>query len=76
MNLMTQISNIFFGDEQESNPAKPLRELDEKQLPFVGWTYRRFEKKANKPRADSLFPEEEKSKSEKKKKPKALQKSW
>jgi len=54
--------NYFFGDEgSDSNTTKPyLKDVDEKQLPFVGWTFRRFEKKqALKPRLEQLFLEPE-----------------
>jgi len=54
--------HYFFGDglnQEEPGPSKPMKELDEKQLPFVGWTYRRFEKKpTNKPRVGGLFDDD------------------
>eukprot|EP01126_Amoeba_proteus_P021675 TRINITY_DN2205_c0_g2_i13.p1 TRINITY_DN2205_c0_g2~~TRINITY_DN2205_c0_g2_i13.p1 ORF type:complete len:399 (+),score=89.44 TRINITY_DN2205_c0_g2_i13:310-1506(+) len=49
-------AELFFS-ERHCEDSKARVALDEKDLPFVGWTYRRFEIK-NRPRTDSLFSEE------------------
>jgi len=40
---------IFFGDDYADDfddpTGKPLKDLDDKDLPFVGWTFKRFEPK-------------------------------
>jgi len=69
--------NFFFEDDRGDDgdlSSKPLKDWDDKHLPFVGWTYMRFEPK-DKPSASSIFqshpePEEpeESETSEKKKK--------
>jgi len=41
-------ADFFFGDaydEMEDPMAKPLKDWDDKHLPFVGWTFKRFEPK-------------------------------
>jgi len=53
--------DYFFGTENDSQNIKPRKELDEKQLPFVGWTFKRFEKKANKPRLEQIFQDQQAS---------------
>jgi len=34
--------DLFFGDQNLSQDVVPFMNLDEKHLPFVGWTFRRF----------------------------------
>jgi len=41
-------------DEEGDLSSKPLKDWEEKHLPFVGWTYMRFEPK-DKPNPDSIF---------------------
>jgi len=42
-------ANYFFGDDYADDfddpTGKPLKDLDDKDLPFVGWTFKRFEPK-------------------------------
>jgi len=49
---------FFFGDDYtddfEDPTAKPLKDWDDKHLPFVGWTFTRFEMK-DKPSTISIF---------------------
>jgi len=56
-------ADYFFGDdyrdEFEDPTTKPLKDWDEKHLPFVGWTYKRFEPKV-KPSLNSVFQTGEK----------------
>jgi len=51
-------ADYFFGedyaDDFEDPTAKPLKDWDDKHLPFVGWTYTRFEPK-DKPSSTSVF---------------------
>eukprot|EP01123_Difflugia_compressa_P008767 TRINITY_DN2708_c0_g1_i1.p1 TRINITY_DN2708_c0_g1~~TRINITY_DN2708_c0_g1_i1.p1 ORF type:complete len:265 (+),score=48.25 TRINITY_DN2708_c0_g1_i1:74-796(+) len=51
-------AEYFFGDSYvddiEDPTAKPLKDWDDKHLPFVGWTYTRFEPK-EKPSPNSVF---------------------
>jgi len=51
-------ANYFFGDDYsddfEDPTTKPLKDWDDKHLPFVGWTYKRFEPK-DKPTPNSVF---------------------
>jgi len=76
-------ADYFFGDgytdDFEDPTTKPLKDWDEKHLPFVGWTYKRFEPK-EKPSALSVFQlndkdsasEDEKEKKKKKDKSKVV----
>jgi len=51
-------ADFFFGDDYtedfEDPTAKPLKDWDDKHLPFVGWTFTRFEMK-DKPSSISIF---------------------
>jgi len=51
-------ADYFFGDgytdHMQDPTTKPLKDWDEKHLPFVGWTYKRFEPK-EKPSPRSVF---------------------
>jgi len=51
-------ADYFFGDDYtddfEDPTTKPLKDWDEKHLPFVGWTYKRFEPR-DKPSPNSVF---------------------
>jgi len=71
------MQNFFFDNERIDDDgdlsSKPLKDWDDKHLPFVGWTYMRFEPK-DKPNPTSVFQpsneteESEESETEKKKK--------
>uniref|UniRef100_A0A6B2L2Q8 non-specific serine/threonine protein kinase n=1 Tax=Arcella intermedia TaxID=1963864 RepID=A0A6B2L2Q8_9EUKA len=51
-------ADFFFGDDYtegfEDPTAKPLKDWDPKHLPFVGWTFKRFEPK-DRPSVNSVF---------------------
>jgi len=51
-------ADFFFGDDYtddfEDPTDKPLKDWDDKHLPFVGWTFTRFEMK-DKPSSISIF---------------------
>jgi len=51
-------ADYFFGedyaDDFDDPTGKPLKDWDDKHLPFVGWTYKRFEPK-DKPSSISVF---------------------
>jgi len=54
-------ADYFFGedynDDFDDPTGKPLKDWDDKHLPFVGWTYKRFEPK-DKPSSFSVFQSE------------------
>jgi len=57
--ILTMIMRIFFfgddyTDDFEDPTDKPLKDWDDKHLPFVGWTFTRFEMK-DKPSSISIF---------------------
>jgi len=49
---------FFFGEDYPEDfddpTAKPLKDWDDKHLPFVGWTFTRFEMK-DKPSTNSVY---------------------
>jgi len=56
--------DYFFGDDYKDDfeeiSSKPLKDWDDKHLPFVGWTFKRFEPK-DKPSLTSVFQNENSS---------------